>query len=234
MLRDIEMHQPAPAVGQDHEHEQDSKGRGGHREEIQRDQIRGVVLQKCPPRLRRRPPRPDHVLRNRRLRDRQAELQQLAVDSWCTPEGIGAAHPPNQIAELGPNPGPTVSGPTLPRPVASESLPVPADHGLRPYHLQRMSPTRPQPREENPKDPVHLRQPWPRLTRLPHSELLPQRQVLQRQLAVRANRASQCPKEDSDPSDHDRKSTRLNSSHVRISYAVFCLKKKNIRKREQY
>src|SRR5690554_7058497 len=26
----------------------------------------------------------------------------------------------------------------------------------------------------------------------------------------------------------DRKSTRLNSSHVRISYAVFCLKKKRI------
>src|SRR6266511_5539286 len=28
--------------------------------------------------------------------------------------------------------------------------------------------------------------------------------------------------------DGDRKSTRLNSSHVKISYAVFCLKKKNI------
>src|SRR5436305_10185361 len=28
------------------------------------------------------------------------------------------------------------------------------------------------------------------------------------------------------PSRRDRKSTRLNSSHVRISYAVFCLKKK--------
>src|SRR2546430_3878640 len=27
----------------------------------------------------------------------------------------------------------------------------------------------------------------------------------------------------------DRKSTRLNSSHSQISYAVFCLKKKNIR-----
>src|SRR5436309_11557262 len=27
----------------------------------------------------------------------------------------------------------------------------------------------------------------------------------------------------------DRKSTRLNSSHVKISYAVFCLKKKNIK-----
>src|SRR5690554_7599531 len=29
-----------------------------------------------------------------------------------------------------------------------------------------------------------------------------------------------------EPSQIDRKSTRLNSSHVRISYAVFCLKKK--------
>src|SRR5207249_6279627 len=28
----------------------------------------------------------------------------------------------------------------------------------------------------------------------------------------------------------DRKSTRLNSSHVSISYAVFCLKKKNLSK----
>src|SRR5690606_41993090 len=28
----------------------------------------------------------------------------------------------------------------------------------------------------------------------------------------------------------DRKSTRLNSSHVKISYAVFCLKKKNYHK----
>src|SRR5439155_16632928 len=30
------------------------------------------------------------------------------------------------------------------------------------------------------------------------------------------------------PAVDDRKSTRLNSSHVAISYAVFCLKKKNI------
>src|SRR5690554_7103649 len=31
----------------------------------------------------------------------------------------------------------------------------------------------------------------------------------------------------------DRKSTRLNSSHVRISYAVFCLKKKKKKKKKQ-
>src|SRR5436309_8424325 len=47
--------------------------------------------------------------------------------------------------------------------------------------------------------------------------------------------------EDSDRDDQspDRKSTRLNSSHVKISYAVFCLKKKikdsdqNLRRCEQ-
>src|SRR2546422_11285850 len=32
------------------------------------------------------------------------------------------------------------------------------------------------------------------------------------------------------PADRDRKSTRLNSSHGYISYAVFCLKKKKARK----
>src|SRR5436305_9196781 len=32
--------------------------------------------------------------------------------------------------------------------------------------------------------------------------------------------------------EKDRKSTRLNSSHVRISYAVFCLKKKKKRKKQ--
>src|SRR5438067_8929798 len=36
-------------------------------------------------------------------------------------------------------------------------------------------------------------------------------------------------------SNQDRKSTRLNSSHVSISYAVFCLKKKKKKKKkEQY
>src|SRR5947209_10470695 len=35
--------------------------------------------------------------------------------------------------------------------------------------------------------------------------------------------------EDVEPAVLDRKSTRLNSSHANISYAVFCLKKKKIK-----
>src|SRR2546430_11183775 len=43
-------------------------------------------------------------------------------------------------------------------------------------------------------------------------------------LATRPNTAE-------DEIDKDRKSTRLNSSHSQISYAVFCLKKKNTTRR---
>src|SRR5436309_3993945 len=43
---------------------------------------------------------------------------------------------------------------------------------------------------------------------------------------VQDNRWRQDVEEDAVPERLDRKSTRLNSSHVKISYAVFCLKKK--------
>src|SRR5690349_22870275 len=36
------------------------------------------------------------------------------------------------------------------------------------------------------------------------------------------------------PVKRDRKSTRLNSSHVEISYAVFCLKKKKKKKQKKH
>src|SRR3712207_7342241 len=42
-----------------------------------------------------------------------------------------------------------------------------------------------------------------------------------------ARRAAACPARRRSLGALDRKSTRLNSSHANISYAVFCLKKKN-------
>src|SRR5256886_7374224 len=94
-----------------------------------------------------------------------------------TPERIGAAHPPNQISELRPDHGPTALALTPPRPVASEPLPVPADHGLWPHHLQRIPPALPEPRQHDPEDPVRSRQSGPRLARPPHGELLSKREV---------------------------------------------------------
>src|SRR3712207_7310911 len=53
-----------------------------------------------------------------------------------------------------------------------------------------------------------------------------QRRVLAGQLAVQLRHAQRPVPVAVEPAP-DRKSTRLNSSHANISYAVFCLKKKN-------
>src|SRR2546430_3959217 len=46
--------------------------------------------------------------------------------------------------------------------------------------------------------------------------------------------SARCPHMKSERVKIDRKSTRLNSSHSQISYAVFCLKKKKVLKRICY
>src|SRR5438067_11322345 len=65
----------------------------------------------------------------------------------------------------------------------------------------------------------------PRSTLFPYTTLFRSRLGRRREchraaLLLRGRRPARCAGE-------DRKSTRLNSSHVSISYAVFCLKKKN-------
>src|SRR2546428_8391451 len=55
---------------------------------------------------------------------------------------------------------------------------------------------------------------------------LDRRAQLSEQLAREKNRLQKSPAV-LHPGIRDRKSTRLNSSHDQISYAVFCLKKKN-------
>src|SRR2546426_8366774 len=77
----------------------------------------------------------------------------------------------------------------------------------------------------------------PRSTLFPYttlfrSEFLPVFGVASDGQLDAAHRALHRPPDQSqvDPMDGDRKSTRLNSSHLVISYAVFCLKKKKKKK----
>src|SRR5215208_8081612 len=63
------------------------------------------------------------------------------------------------------------------------------------------------------------------IRRPPRSTLFPYTTLFRSRCGIGAVPACGAPRW---PSPHpDRKSTRLNSSHVAISYAVFCLKKKN-------
>src|SRR5436305_10969128 len=64
----------------------------------------------------------------------------------------------------------------------------------------------------------------PRSTLFPYTTLF--RSILETGEVVQSDASIHEGPHPAQPSRRDRKSTRLNSSHVRISYAVFCLKKK--------
>src|SRR3989442_12020265 len=64
----------------------------------------------------------------------------------------------------------------------------------------------------------------PRSTLFPYTTLFRSIRIFSPSTRVGAAMLSNS--ENSRTFERDRKSTRLNSSHVRISYAVFCLKKK--------
>ena len=59
-----------------------------HNEEIDRHQVRGVILQKRLPRRRGQLARSNAVLVYRRLRHFDAELAQLANNAWRAPQRI--------------------------------------------------------------------------------------------------------------------------------------------------
>src|SRR3982751_7016925 len=64
------------------------------------------------------------------------------------------------------------------------------------------------------------------MRRPPRSTLFPYTTLFRSHQAARGGFEGLGPADASDPRRKDRKSTRLNSSHDQISYAVFCLKKK--------
>src|SRR5438067_7924162 len=72
----------------------------------------------------------------------------------------------------------------------------------------------------------------PRSTLFPYTTLFRSEvQLVQYSFFIRRRRGGQ--NGAGRPGQGDRKSTRLNSSHVSISYAVFCLKKKNAAQPEE-
>src|SRR5256885_7654894 len=86
----------------------------------------------------------------------------------------------------------------------------------------------------------------PRSTLFPYTTLFRSARSIRRSHGPRAGpahrprervRARSVRRSSSDPApscSEDRKSTRLNSSHLVISYAVFCLKKKKKKKNNEY
>src|SRR5438552_7211094 len=75
----------------------------------------------------------------------------------------------------------------------------------------------------------------PRSTLFPYTTLFRSRQLVAPKFRLAASPLLAClqPVPSCKQANKDRKSTRLNSSHQIISYAVFCLKKKKKQKKQQ-
>ena len=91
MFGDVEMHDTAPFVGQDHQDEEHA-GHRRHDKEIQGHQVLHMVLQECLPRRRWRLVWPHPILLHRRLGHVDAQLAQFPDDPWRTPGRIGLPH----------------------------------------------------------------------------------------------------------------------------------------------
>ena len=90
----------SPGVVQDQENVEHSECGSRHGEEVDGDDIPGVVCQEGLPRQGGTMLRLDHVLRNGGLANVDAQLEKLTMDAGCAPQGIGLRHLPDQLTYL--------------------------------------------------------------------------------------------------------------------------------------
>src|ERR1035438_6984961 len=75
MSRDVEVQYPPPLMGEHQEYVQNLEADGWHGEEVDRDKLLDVVVEKCPPGLAGRLSLPDHILADASLADVNTELE---------------------------------------------------------------------------------------------------------------------------------------------------------------
>ena len=93
MRSHIEMDKVTPVMGQHQKHIENLEANGRYSEEVDRDQLLGVILQEGAPGLRRRLAAAHHIFADTALPDVDAEFEQLPVNPGCTPTRILPTHP---------------------------------------------------------------------------------------------------------------------------------------------
>ena len=86
--------------------------------------------------LGRRSPSPRNILCNGGLPDIDAELEKLAMNSWCAPQWVGEIHLANETTDFQRGLWTATARSSFPAPIRSEAGTMPTDHGLRPDDLQ--------------------------------------------------------------------------------------------------
>jgi hypothetical protein len=97
MGSDPKVNDPTTIMREHEKDEQQPEGRCRNNEEVSRDQIARVILQKSSPGLRGGPARTNHILGDRAFGNLDAEFLEFAVDTWSTPAWVGHDHALDQL-----------------------------------------------------------------------------------------------------------------------------------------
>jgi hypothetical protein len=158
MLRDVEV-DDAPAVVSEHdENEEDTKASGRHGEEVDRDQVAEVVGEKHPPGLRGSGASLRHEPGNGAFGDVDPELEELSVDTGCTPQRICCGHLPDEDGDLGTD-GRAASGGPAGRlgPVLAEATALPSQDSVGRHDDKSLAPAAPHFGQAGPEQAVSRR-----------------------------------------------------------------------------
>jgi dienelactone hydrolase len=190
-------------VSEHNENEEDAEASGGHGKEVDRDQVPDMVSEERPPGLRRlRTPLRDQA-RDGALGHVEAELQELAMDSWGAPERVRGDHACDQDLDLGVDRRPPSGGPAGELgPVLAEATPLSPQDGVRNDDHEGVLPTGKHSCQPNPEEAIAS--PKLRAFGVPliYGQLLAQRQVLEGELAVAAAEEREESKQAEQGADH--------------------------------
>src|SRR5882724_6217155 len=114
------------------------------------------------------------------------------MDARRAPEGICKRHGADEIREFRGDPWSTrSSAPGLPGPVGAEALPMPANHSVGSNEVERLTPPIPLLREPHPEEAIEAPELRTLRSAAEQGELLPERQVLKREVGAGSERRAQ-------------------------------------------
>src|SRR5712664_4208217 len=187
----VEVHDLAAMLQQDYEYVEHTEGCRRYNEEVDGDKVGEVVLEERSPGLRRLLRSTRHETRNRALRNLKAELEQFTMDARRAPERIAERHGANELGKLGTDRRSTRSPPSrLPGPESTKALPMPTNDGLGANDMERLAPRCPAPRETHPESAIEASEPRSFGAVAEQGELLPERQVLEREISAGPERCT--------------------------------------------
>jgi hypothetical protein len=191
-------------VSEDQEDEENSQADGRHREEVNRDQVAHVVGEERAPGLGWRSAPLRHQPGHRAFRDGDSQLQELTMDSRCSPQRIRVGHPGDERGDFGARPRPAHRARCREvGPVVGESTALPSQDGVGTHEHEGVAPSTPELREGAPEEAIGRPESRPLDSALVHRELLAQGNVLKRQVSVATAEEREEPQEVQECGGHE-------------------------------